>query len=359
MMLSTRILVAFTASLVFWGCRFEMVPTINPDGDPSDVLATIGSIERLDPKMDALVPATSKLEVVADGFDWSEGPLWIPEDGGYVIFSDIPPNQIFKWQSGHGSSVYLRQSGYLGVTPRPNHKAPDEPGSNGLLLDPAGRLVLCQHGNRQVARMDASLSSPRADYVPIAAAYDGKRLNSPNDAVYHKSGDLYFTDPPYGLAGKMGDPDKQLDYQGVYRVRPDGEVSLLTKELSRPNGIAFSPDFKTLYVANSDGKRAVWMAFPVKADGTIGPGRVFFDAAALVSKRRGVPDGMKVDKHGNLFATGPGGVLVIAPDGRHLGTLMTGQATSNCCFGDDGSTLYITADRYLVRIRLSTCGFGF
>jgi gluconolactonase len=207
--------------------------------------------------------------------------------------------------------------------------------------------------------MNASLDAPRADYQPIAAAFEGKRMNSPNDAVYHPSGDLYFTDPPYGLAGKMRDPDKQLDYQGVYRVRTDGRVDLLTKELSRPNGIAFSPDFKTLYVANSDLKRAIWMAFPVEDDGTLGKGRVLFDAAAFAGKRRGAPDGLKVDQHGNLFATGPGGVLILTPDGRHLGTLMTGQATSNCCFGDDGSTLYITADRYLVRIRLSTRGAGF
>ncbi|MEE2886384.1 MAG: SMP-30/gluconolactonase/LRE family protein [Planctomycetota bacterium] len=352
-MLTTRISLALAFPLALSGCAGLMI------GNPADVLETIGGVERLDRAINALVPMDSRLEVVADGFDWSEGPLWIPEDGGYVIFSDIPPNRIIKWQSGKGASLYLNQSGYLGSIPRFNHVAPDEPGSNGLLLDLEGRLVLCQHGNRQVARMDADLDAPRPNYVPIANAYQGKRLNSPNDAAYHENGDLYFTDPPYGLAGKMGDPDKQLDFQGVYRVRPDGRVTLLTRQLSRPNGIAFSPDFETLYVANSDSKHAVWMAFPVKSDGTLGHGRVLFDATTMVGKRRGVPDGLKVDQHGNLFATGPGGVLILSPDGRHLGTLLTGQATSNCGFGDDGSTLYITADRYLVRIRLSTRGAGF
>ncbi len=349
------------------GCDLPAASTVlglligcaGPRYDPNDALGTVGSIERLDPAIDALVPADSRLEILADGFDWSEGPLWIAEDGGYLIFSDIPPNRICKWQSGRGTSVYLHQSGYLGPTPRPGHRPPDEPGSNGLLLDHRGRLVLCQHGNRQVARMNAPLDAPQADFLPLATGFRGKRLNSPNDAVYHPNGDLYFTDPPYGLTGKMQDPDKQLEYQGVYRVTPTGEVTLLSKALSRPNGIAFAPDFRTLYVANSDGRRPIWMAFAVQPDGSLDAGRVFCDARNLTGKRRGGPDGLKVDVNGNLFATGPGGVVVLAPDGRHLGTLITGQATSNCAFGDDGSTLYITADRYLLRIRLSTRGLGF
>jgi gluconolactonase len=220
--------------------------------------------------------------------------------------------------------------------------------------------MLCQHGNRQVARMDAPLSKPKAKYIPIADRYEGKRLNSPNDLVYHTDGSLYFTDPPYGLTRKMEDPDKQLDFQGVYRVTKDGQVTLLTKDLSRPNGLSFSPDHRTLYVANSDAQRAIWMAYDVKPDGAIANGRVFFDATSWVGpEKKGLPDGMKIDAQGHLFATGPGGVHVFDKDGKRLGTFATGEATSNCAFGEDGSTLFITADMYVLRLRLKVKGAGF
>ncbi len=324
--------------------------------DPADVLRTAGRVERLDPAIHALVAPDAEIEVLAEGFDWSEGPVWIPEDGGYLLFSDIPPNRVWKWQTGRGTSVYLPQSGYLDPIPRPGHIKPDEPGSNGLVLDHDGNLVLCQHGLRQVGRMKAPLGNPRAEYEPIATHWDGKRFNSPNDAAFHSNGDLYFTDPPYGLTRKMQDPSKEIDFQGVYRVTPDGTVTLMSRALSRPNGIAFAPDERTLYVANSDPKRPIWMAFPVQADGSLGEGRVFFDASALVPDNPGMPDGLAVDVHGNLFATGPGGVLVLSPDGHHLGTIRTGERTSNCCFGDDGRTLYMTADSCLMRVRLTTTG---
>lgn len=319
---------------------------------------TIGEIERLDPALDALVPADAKLEIIVDGLDWCEGPLWIPADGGFLIFSDIPPNKIYRWDAGSGKSEYLHPAGYTGTAPRGG-----EVGTNGSTLDRDGRLILCQHGDRRVARMDAPLSQPEPKYVTVAGQHDGKRFNSPNDATVHSSGAIYFTDPPYGLEYYQEDvakiPDKELPYQGVYRVTPDGAVTLLTKELERPNGIALSPDEKTLYVANSHGPRPIWMAFPVLEDGTLGEGRVFFDAAKLSKTRQGAPDGMEVDEHGNLFATGPGGVLVFSPDGKHLGTLKTGQATSNVAFGEEGKTLFITADMYVLRILLSTKGKGF
>ncbi|HUG55399.1 MAG TPA: SMP-30/gluconolactonase/LRE family protein [Vicinamibacteria bacterium] len=324
---------------------------------PPSPRKTLGSIERLDPRLDSIVAPGAAMEVVAEGYDWLEGPLWVPEEGGYLLFSDIPPNKVMWWTAGEGVRPYLGKSGYPGPIPRPGHIPPDEPGSNGLVLDPQGRLVLCQHGNRQVARMDAPLAKPEPRYVTIASHYQGKRLNSPNDAAYHRDGSLYFTDPPYGLPRKMEDPDKQLDFQGVYRVGGDGKVRLLTKELSRPNGIAFSPDFQTLYVANSDPQRAIWMAYDVAADGSIANGRVFFDATKWVGPgRKGLPDGLKVDTHGHLFATGPGGVLVFDKDARHLGTLATGEATSNCAFGEDGSTLFITADSYVLRLPLRVKG---
>ena len=320
----------------------------------------LGRIERLDPRLDAIVAPDATMEVIANGFAWAEGPLWVRADGGYLLFSDIPPNRVVKWQDGKGMNVYLEQSGYGGPIPRPNGVGRDEPGSNALTLDPLGRLVLCQHGNRQVARMDAPLSNPKAKYVTIADRFEGKRLNSPNDLVYSTDGSLYFTDPPYGLTRKEQDPDKQLDFQGVYRVGKDGKIALLTKELSRPNGIAFSPDHKTLYVANSDPQRAIWMAYDVRPDGSIANGRVFFDATSWVSPgRKGLPDGMKVDTQGHLFATGPGGLHIFDKDAHHLGTLVTGEATSNCAFGEDGSTLFITADMYVLRVRLKVKGTGF
>ncbi len=227
-----------------------------------------------------------------------------------------------------------------------------EPGSNGLLLDSEGRLVLTQHGDRRVARMDAPLTAPEPNFTTLADRYDGMRFSSPNDAVFDGQGALYFTDPPYGLPQGPGDPTQETPFNGVYRLGVDGEVTLLTDELSRPNGIALSPDEQTLYVANSDSTQAIWMAYDLLPSGRIENGRVFFDATEWVLERLGLPDGLKVDEAGNLFATGPGGVLVFSPDGRHLGTIRTTQETANCAFDRDGTALYMTADSYLLRIRL-------
>ncbi len=270
--------------------------------------------------------------------------------GRFLLFSDVPQNTVFKWQEGKGVSVFLKPSGYTGSIPRAG-----EPGTTGLLLDRDGRLVLCQHGDRRVARLESD-----GKFTTLAGTYMGKRFNSPNDGVFKSNGDLYFTDPPYGLQGLNKDPAKELDYNGVYRLSAQtGTVTLLTKEMTFPNGIAFAPDEKTLYVANSDPKKAIWMAFPVNDDGTIGPGRVFADVTSSAPAKKGLPDGMKVDEAGHLFATGPGGVLVFAPDGSHLGTFNTGEATANCGWGEDGSVLYITADMFLGRVRLTTKGLGF
>jgi len=310
---------------------------------------TLGTIERIDPRLDHLVPRDARVERIAEGFDWSEGPVW-DRKGRFLLFSDVPLNTVFKWQEGKGVSVFLKPSGYTGSIPRGG-----EPGSNGLLLDRDGRLILCQHGDRRVARLESD-----GKFTTLADKYMGKRFNSPNDGVFKSNGDLYFTDPPYGLQGLDKDPAKELDYNGVYRLSAqDGTVTLLTKEMTFPNGIAFSPDEKTLYVANSDRKKAIWMAFPVNDDGTTGPGRVFADVTSSVAAKKGLPDGMKVDEAGHVFATGPGGVLVFAPDGSHLGAFNTGEATANCGWGEDGSVLYITADMYLGRIRLMTKGLGF
>jgi gluconolactonase len=310
---------------------------------------TLGTIERLDPRLDGLVPKSATLERLATGFNWSEGPVWVRAEG-QLLFSDVPENIVYRWKDGAGLATFLNPSGYTGQAPRPGER-----GSNGLTLAPDGRLVLCQHGDRRVARLEKD-----GRFTTLADRYQGKRFNSPNDLVFKSNGDLYFTDPPYGLPQQATDPSRELDFCGVYRLAKDGAVTLLTRELTRPNGIAFSPDEKTLYVAVSDPDRAVWMAYDVQADGTLARGRVFFDATALGKQgRKGLPDGMKVDRAGHLFATGPGGVLVFAPDGTHLGTISTGEATANCAFGDDGSTLYLTADMHLCRIRLTARGLGF
>ena len=314
---------------------------------------TIGQVDRINAAVNALVPDPAPIEVLAQGFDWSEGPVWV-RDPGFLLFTDIPPNQVLRWDPGQTKQVYLTPSGYTGSTPRGGER-----GANGLLLDSQQRLVLCQHGDRRVARMDAPLTAPRPKFVTLADRYDGKRFNSPNDAVFHSDGSLYFTDPPYGLEQGINDPAKELPFQGVYRLQPNGDVTLLTAELSRPNGIAFSPDESTLYVANSDPQRAIWMAYSVRADGTLEKGRVLRDATDRVGKQKGLPDGMAVDQRGHLFATGPGGVWIISPQGDHLGTIQTTQATSNCTFGEDGRSLFMTADMLLLRIRLTTVGLGF
>ncbi len=310
---------------------------------------TIGSIERLDPAFDELVPAGAKIEVLAAGFEWSEGPVWVPS-GQCLLFSDIPRNQIVKWREGKGISVFMHPSGYTG---KPRFTG-SEPGTNGLMLDPQGRLVMCCHGDRAIKRVEKDGS-----ITVLADRFEGKRLNSPNDLVFHSSGAIYFTDPPYGLPKRYDDPARELDFCGVYRLGTDGKLTLLTKEMSRPNGIAFSPDQRTLYVAQSDPKAAIWKAFPVKDDGTLGASRLVYDATKWVGKRPGLPDGMAIDVEGNLWATGPGGVLIMTPQGKLLGRLSTGERTANCTFGNDGRTLYMTADMYLCRVRTTALGLGF
>jgi len=308
---------------------------------------TTGRILREDLRIDELIPREAAIEVLASGFEWSEGPVWVAR-GGFLLFSDIPRNLIMRWKEGEGEglSLFMKPSGYTGVAPYGR-----EPGSNGLTLDRRGRLVCCEHGDRRISQMEWN-----GGKQTIVDQYQGKRLNSPNDLVFRSNGDLYFTDPPYGLPGNFDDPRRELAFCGVYRVAADGEVTLLTRDLARPNGIAFSPDESLLYVAQSDAARPVIMAYPLLEDGTLGEGHVFYDAGPLADEARGLPDGMKVDRRGNVFATGPGGVLVLAPDGRLLGRIETEQLTSNCCWGDDDTVLYITADSYLCRIRTTTRG---
>ncbi len=303
-------------------------------------------VERLSPVLGALVPPDAAIDVIATGFEWAEGPLWL-ESEQTLVFSDVPANTVFAWREGEGVTEWLKPSGYTGDRPRGG-----EPGANGLALDSEGRLLLAQHGDRQVARLAASLAEPRPVFETVASHFRGKRFNSPNDLTVDSAGNVWFTDPPYGLEGGVDDPARELDTFGVYRVATDGTVTLVVDDLSRPNGIGLSPDEATLYVANSDPERAVWMAYDVAGDGSVSGGRLLFDATTAVPDAPGLPDGLEVHPSGHLFATGPGGVLVLSPAGDLLGRIVTGSAAANVAFDADYATLYVTADDRVLRVRL-------
>ena len=301
----------------------------------------IGSILRVDPRVDALIPPGASVEKLAEGFVFIEGPVW-RRDESRLLFSDVRGNEIYQWTEADGASPFIDpvfegdQTGLRSIS------------SNGLTLDAGGRLIICEHGNRRISRLEADGSRS-----VVVEAFEGNRLNSPNDAVYSSDGSLYFTDPPYGLEGLEESPMRELDFNGIYRLSPDGELELLVRDQTRPNGIALSPDERTLYVANSDAANRVWMAYDIDENGATN-GRVFYDVNDQDAP--GAADGMKVDVAGNLFATGPGGVWIFAPDGTHLGTISTGEITANVGWGDDGRTLYMTGSTSLYRIRLSTEG---
>jgi len=306
----------------------------------------VAYIEVLDEELNQLIDPRSKLEILSEGHSWTEGPLWL-EDQKMLLFSDIPRNTVYSWTKENGVKEYLKPSGFTG-----EHFEGSEPGANGLLLDPEGSLVLCQHGNRQMAKMISGIDDPKPDFTTLVSNFDGKKLNSPNDAVFDSNGNLYFTDPPYGLAKRMEDPKKELEFQGVYRSDPSGDLHILDAELSRPNGIAFSPNEKILYVANSDPERAIWMAYDIDKESGILSKKIFYDVTELTSSEKGLPDGLKVNDAGYLFATGPGGVLIFNSSGKHLGTIKTGRATSNVAFNSDQTVLFMTADSYVLKLDL-------
>jgi gluconolactonase len=307
-----------------------------------------GSVERLDPGLDALIDVEARVEEVCAGFIWSEGPVW--KDGA-LFFSDVPANILYRWRPGSAKAeVFLEPSG--GILANPDFV---EPGSNGLALDSDGRLLLCQSGARRVVRLEADGHTETL----LADRFEGRRFNNPNDLVCHSSGAVYFSDPSYGFKGHEASPLREMPWNGVYRIAPDGKVDLLIRELPFPNGLAFSPDEKMLYIAVSDPRLPRVMAFEVQVDGLLGNGRPFFDALPLLKRGlQGTCDGLKVDARGNVFATAPGGIAVLAPDGKLLGTILLGVA-SNCAWGDDGGTLYITADDLVCRIKTATHGTPF
>ena len=305
------------------------------------------AIEILSEEALQLINPDAEIEVIGSGFTWTEGPLWIA-DGNYLLFSDIPKNKVFKIDLEGNTSEYLYPSGYLG-----EGSYGKEPGSNGLILNPDGELVLLQHGERQVAKMNASLNEPQAEYETLVDNYKGKKLNSPNDGVFDADGNLYFTDPPYGLPKQMDDPTKELDFQGVYCLKTSGELILVDK-LSRPNGITLSPDGAKLYVSVSDPEHAVWYQYDVTNPGKTENKQLFFEVTDLVGKegQQGLPDGMKMHDKGYLFATGPGGLWIFNPESKPIAKIHTGEATSNCALTTDQKTLFMTADDYVLKLML-------
>ncbi|MEO7531428.1 MAG: SMP-30/gluconolactonase/LRE family protein [Sediminibacterium sp.] len=306
---------------------------------------TIGNIEKLDPSLDEIISSDAKAEIIADGLDWSEGPLWL-EKNKMLIFSDVPQNTIYKWTEAKGKEVYLTPSGYTDTAKRGG-----ETGSNGLTLDNAGNLILTQCGNRQIALMNASLDQPAAKFTSIANAYKGKKFNSPNDVIVNSKGEFFFTDPPYGLEKNMKDPKKEISFQGVYKVKNNGEVILLVDSITRPNGIVLLPGEKTLLVANSDPAKPNWYAFDIAGD-SLTNARIFYSTLGGEKGLKGLPDGMKADKTGNLFASGPGGIWIFNKAGKLAGKIRVTEPASNCSLSGDEKTLYITNDMYILRVKM-------
>lgn len=310
----------------------------------------VGQVHRAAPGLDALIAPNAKLERLAEGFRWSEGPVWINK-GGYLLFSDVPANKIYRWSEQDGLSTFLDPSGYAGSQSGIFREA----GTNGLITAPGNAILMADHGNRAVARFD--LATKKKTF--LVTHFQGKRLNSPNDLALASDGSIYFTDPPYGLEGMNASPHKDLAFNGVYRLLPSGELKLLDDSLSFPNGILFSPDQKILYVAVSDPDRAVIFAYDVDTNGNVSGKRIFADMTELAkSGLPGLPDGMAIDRTGNLFATGPGGVHVFTPAGVRLGRIDTGTAIANCAFGEDGRTLFLTSHNFIARLRTITRGAG-
>jgi gluconolactonase len=300
---------------------------------------TIGKIEKYHADLDKIIKGNPLAEIISEGHVWTEGPLWIKN---MLLFSDAPNNTVYKWTEKKGTEVYLKPSGFTGKESKSK-----EPGSNGLLLDNKGNLVLCQHGDRQMAKMDASLEKPKAKFISLANNYQGKRFSSPNDAAINSKGEIFFTDPPYGLPSQGDqDPTKEIPYNGVYKIKTNGEVILLVDSLTRPNGIALFPDEKKLLIANSDSKKPYWYIYDIDGD-KLTNGKIFYR-----DKLPGGPDGLKIGKDGIIYTSGPGGILFLNAEGVLLGRLKVDEPVSNCSLSEDEKTLYITNNKRVLRFRM-------
>jgi len=332
-----RILFACSSLIFLAGCSKTEAPA--PVAAPAN--KGVGSISRLDPALDAIMPKDAIIEKIGGGFSFTEGPLWRTD--GTLWFSDVTANVVRSITPAGEVKVLIEKAG--GET---NAPAGSFVGPNGMVVDKDGTVLLCEHTNRRISKVDKDLK--RTTFID---KFEGKKLNSPNDLVFKSDGALYFTDPPYGLLKQDEDPAKQLKFNGVFRFA-NGKLTAVIKDLTRPNGIAFSPDEKVLYISNSDEKKRIWMRYDVKADGSVENGKVFADVTA--EPEAGLPDGMKVDSKGNVYGSGPGGVWIFSPEGKHLGTIKTPEGAANCAWGDDGKSLYITATTGVYRVKLSVDG---
>jgi gluconolactonase len=345
-------------NLLFASCLVILMASCNsgvPASEKNDTVAaslpvndTVRHISILDTEALKLMDTTATIEIIGTGFIWSEGPVFV-NDGDYLLFSDVPANRVYKWKEGEGTSVFLTPSGYTGTIPKVK-----EPGSNGLVIDHHGKLVLCQQGNRQIARMKNSPKDPAPVFETIASSFDGKKFNSPNDAVYAANGNLYFTDPPYGLEHGMQDSTKEISFQGVYCVAPGGKVRLVTDKVSYPNGIALSPDNKYLFISNSDNENKEWLKYELDKEGMPVKESVFYRVSAEEGKLSGNPDGMKINEDGYIFASGPGGIWIFNSAAKVIARIYTGQQTSNCFLDKVHHTLYMTCKSYVMRLKLKS-----
>ena len=319
--------------------------------EPESKYPAVGRIVQWDAALDEVLQASAKVEKLADGFTWSEGPAWVA-GGGYLLFTDVPENTMYRWSESDGLSVFLKPSGYDG----PDLGVLREPGANGLFAESPDAILLADSGTRIIARMELVTKKK----TPLATTIGGLRFNSPNDVIRRTDGVIFFTDPPYGLKDGNASSAKEIKHNGVYRIDTDGSVHLIDDSLSFPNGVELSPDERTLYVANSDPEKPIWMAYTLNEQGEATDKRVFADASDLIGDDApGLPDGLSIGVGGHLFATGPGGVLIFSPQGKRLGRIETGTAIANCAFGDDGRTLYMTSHNFIARTRVLTHGVGF
>jgi gluconolactonase len=336
-----RIPLFIISLLVFISCN-STERTSSAETDNDELLGQL-KVEIYDPSALALIDSTATFEILADGFSWSEGPLWVDEIQS-LLFSDVPNNIIHRWNETDGLSTYLESAGHSGEENRKSGGGP-----NGLILDRQNRLLVCQHGDRRVARLEGDLNSPQGQFTTLAGTYQGKKFNSPNDLVMDRGGNIYFTDPPYGLPqSKTG----EIGINGVFRVSPDNEVTLLVDTLTWPNGIALSADEKTLYINQSDRDNPVLYSYTISPNGSLVNGRILFDFKPVAENRSGLPDGLKIHRSGNIFATGPGGVHIISPQGQQLALISTVKATANCAFDTTQEYLYLTTSNLLMRVKM-------
>lgn len=324
---------------------FFLFFTVFFSAQAQDQKPAVGTVEALSPELNAIIKKDAKVEVVAEGFQFTEGPVWLDKEK-MLLFSDVPANTIYKWTETRGKEVYLKPSGYTSAEPRGGFM-----GSNALALYPDGKLLVCQHGDRRIAKLDAPINAPAQNFVTLVGQYNGKRINSPNDLLVTAAGEVYFTDPSYGFERGARDPKKELPFQGVYKVSKTGKVNLLVDSVEQPNGIGIFPGRKTMIISNSDDRKKRWYLYDLTPNGSLANGRLFYD----VSNEKGVGgcDGLKIDKAGNVFATGPGGIYIFTKAGKLIGKIKLNNVTAaNCAFTPDGKTLFITATNYLLRVKL-------